>query len=334
MPPLLISILLSPFLILYITAWALHPIGHLAVLIQYFKRKQNQKKFSNQDKYHKSDNKYKKLRNNLSKTKISILDKTEKLIRKSKKSIVVGGKWPTSFMVNFNGDVPLFDSDEGSIGQGQCQDNERVEGQMQIAGSSLYYEHDRERRDSREYHKSQVEIPLDPQVTIIKPLKGVDDHLEKNLKSFLNLNYSNFKVHFCIDTISDPSYPLICRLIEEYPNKAVLHIQELEYPDFFRKTGSGTNATFKNPKVANCSLAWKKTENDSELVWVADSKIYAKPETLNVLVSEIEDKNSKVACVHANPLFLDCHRFTAEKVYFYTQHSRSYWGGFWKNVDF
>ena len=67
--------------------------------------------------------------------------------------------------------------------------------------------------------------------------------------------------------------------------------------------------TLKNPKITNVSLAWNKTS--SELIWIADSKIYAKPETLSILVKEIQveedydNKNKKsflLISINSSPL--------------------------------
>lgn len=100
-------------------------------------------------------------------------------------------------------------------------------------------------------------------------------------------------------------------------------LQRFSLLNFEKVADPSLDKPFKNPKVANVKLAWEKT--NSNLVWVADSKIYTKPDTLRILVHEILE-SPNIGAVHCNPLFEDNSKFTSEKVYFYTQHSRSYMG--------
>lgn len=162
-------------------------------------------------------------------------------------------------------------------------------------------------------HKKQ------PPVTIIKPIKGIDGNLEENLTSFFTQNYTNYTVHLCLESPHDTAAALCEKLVEKYKKLAVLHYQIDFYDDFL------DSETFKNPKIQNMRMAWSNSE--TELVWMADAKIFAEEDTLENLVTEMlsfSSTSDNTALIHCNPLFKSPIPTTTEKTYFYTQHSRQY----------
>ena len=65
-------------------------------------------------------------------------------------------------------------------------------------------------------------------VTIIKPLKGVDDRLEQNLEGFFKLNYPDYEIHFSVAQASDPACGVVRRLMARFPRvRAKLFIGEV-----------------------------------------------------------------------------------------------------------
>jgi len=56
-----------------------------------------------------------------------------------------------------------------------------------------------------------------PPVSIYKPLKGEDEGLEENLRSFFQLDYPTYQLLFCVADKDDPAVPVVLRLIAEYP---------------------------------------------------------------------------------------------------------------------
>ena len=56
-----------------------------------------------------------------------------------------------------------------------------------------------------------------PPVTIYKPLKGCDEGLEENLRSFFQLDYPTTQLLFGIAQADDPAAPIVRRLLEEFP---------------------------------------------------------------------------------------------------------------------
>ena len=57
-----------------------------------------------------------------------------------------------------------------------------------------------------------------PPVTILKPLKGLDEELEANLRSFFHLDYPVYQLIFGIAEANDPAIAVVQKLIEEYPD--------------------------------------------------------------------------------------------------------------------
>lgn len=57
-----------------------------------------------------------------------------------------------------------------------------------------------------------------PGISILKPLSGLDDGLEDNLRSFLEQNYTDFEILFAVRSEDDPSVPIVHRLMSEYPS--------------------------------------------------------------------------------------------------------------------
>jgi len=55
-------------------------------------------------------------------------------------------------------------------------------------------------------------------VTILKPLKGVDENLKDNLESFFLLDYPTFEILFSIANDTDPAKVVVDELIQKYPN--------------------------------------------------------------------------------------------------------------------
>src|SRR6478672_6586522 len=56
-----------------------------------------------------------------------------------------------------------------------------------------------------------------PPVTIFKPLKGQDEGLEENLRSFFRLDYPTFQLLFCVADADDPAIAIVQKLSAEFP---------------------------------------------------------------------------------------------------------------------
>jgi ceramide glucosyltransferase len=60
-----------------------------------------------------------------------------------------------------------------------------------------------------------------PPVSILKPLKGVDDRLLDNLEGFCRLDYPEYEIIFCIQGISDPALRVARRVKEAHPERRI-----------------------------------------------------------------------------------------------------------------
>ncbi|ABW02073.1 glycosyltransferase [Caldivirga maquilingensis] len=62
-----------------------------------------------------------------------------------------------------------------------------------------------------------------PSVTVIMPIRGVDQNLEGNVRSVLEQKYPAAKEYlFIFDDVNDPAYGLVSRIIEGYSNARII----------------------------------------------------------------------------------------------------------------
>ena len=101
-----------------------------------------------------------------------------------------------------------------------------------------------------------------PPVTIYKPLKGLDEGLEGNLRSFFELDYPTFQLLFCVADPADPAAALVGRLIREYPAADARLVV-------------GCPAFGLNPKVE--SLAAMEPHRRHDTILISDSNVRVAP---------------------------------------------------------
>jgi ceramide glucosyltransferase len=104
-----------------------------------------------------------------------------------------------------------------------------------------------------------------PPVTIYKPLKGVDEGLEENLRSFFRLDYPAYQLLFCVADPDDPAIPVVQRLLAEFP----------------RQDGQlviGCPVFGLNPKVESLSAMERYRKHDTILI--SDSNVRVRPSYL------------------------------------------------------
>ena len=57
-----------------------------------------------------------------------------------------------------------------------------------------------------------------PQVSLLRPVCGIDQYDPLTLQSSFDLNYSGIEVIFCCESPRDPAVPLVSALIDRSPN--------------------------------------------------------------------------------------------------------------------
>ena len=70
-------------------------------------------------------------------------------------------------------------------------------------------------------------------VSILKPLAGLDEGLESNLRTFFTQDYPNFEILFAVRSPEDPSVPVVSRLRAEFPGipSQLIFTGEPPYPN-------------------------------------------------------------------------------------------------------
>lgn len=111
-----------------------------------------------------------------------------------------------------------------------------------------------------------------PPVSVLKPLCGVDDALEENLRTFFEQDHEVFELVFGVRGDEDPAIDVVRRLRREYPAvraKLVVH--------------DGQRA--QNPKVANLRAMVEAAEHD--VVVISDSNVRVARDYLRRMESEL-----------------------------------------------
>ncbi len=108
-----------------------------------------------------------------------------------------------------------------------------------------------------------------PPVTIFKPLKGVDEELEANLRSFFQLDYPTYQLLFGVADADDPAIELLNRLLAEFPG----HDAQVVI---------GCPVFGLNPKVEN--LAAMDRFRKHGVILVSDSNVRVRPSYLRETV--------------------------------------------------
>src|SRR4051812_12985490 len=97
-----------------------------------------------------------------------------------------------------------------------------------------------------------------PPVTIFKPLKGIDEDLEGNLRTFFQLDYPTYHILFGVADADDPAVAVVQRLLREFPR----HDARLV---------AGCPTFGLNPKVENLAGMYRHRRYDTILI--SDSNV-------------------------------------------------------------
>ena len=113
-----------------------------------------------------------------------------------------------------------------------------------------------------------------PGVSILKPLKGLDDGLFDNLESFCTLDYPNYEIIFALQNRNDPAFKVAAKIKEKYPLRDISIVTE--YCD------EGLN-----PKVNNLIPAYKKAGYG--LILISDSNVRVERDYLSAMTVHMQD---------------------------------------------
>jgi ceramide glucosyltransferase len=117
-------------------------------------------------------------------------------------------------------------------------------------------------------------------VSILKPLHGVDEGLEENLRSFFTQDYPRFEILFALRDPADPAIALVERLRREYPDVAARLIVTGDPP-------------YANAKVFSLDRMMAAASYD--LLAMSDSDIRVDSKFLETVAAEFNDGSIAVA---------------------------------------
>ena len=118
------------------------------------------------------------------------------------------------------------------------------------------------------------ELRSETPISVLKPLAGVDDGLEDNLRSFFEQKYAEFEILFAVRNADDPAIAVAERLRARYPAVPSRMIVTGEPP-------------YPNAKVYSLDLMLAAARHD--LLVMADSDIRVTPTMLATIAAEFQD---------------------------------------------
>lgn len=125
-----------------------------------------------------------------------------------------------------------------------------------------------------------VTLPADPPlVSILLPIRHIDDDMKANLEALFLLNYPRYELLVAADEESDPCV-------------AVLHELQRRYPTVPTRVIAAGYCNSVNPKVFKLSRL--EEISSGTLFWVVDSNVRVEADTLDRLVAGMQEKNAHV----------------------------------------
>jgi ceramide glucosyltransferase len=116
------------------------------------------------------------------------------------------------------------------------------------------------RKFMRGAYQESVRAKIQPSVSLLKPMAGVELGLELGLNSLMNQEYSNYEIIYGVAHPEDPALVLAQKLVNDFP-----HIRQIISID--------TKKNGENPKISNLMNMISKSHSD--LIIFADSDIIA-----------------------------------------------------------
>ncbi|OQU98586.1 hypothetical protein CLAIMM_04346 [Cladophialophora immunda] len=117
-----------------------------------------------------------------------------------------------------------------------------------------------------------------PNVTVIRPCKGLEPYLYECLASTFHQDYprDQIAVHFCISSRSDPAYEIIERVVNDHRgHNARIFVEE---EDDGVANGDEEESNYRrclgpNPKIRNMSKAYREA-GARDLIWILDCNVW------------------------------------------------------------
>ncbi len=109
-----------------------------------------------------------------------------------------------------------------------------------------------------------------PAVSLVRPVCGIENHVEETLASGFTLDYPRYEIVFCVASAQDPVVPTVRRLMAAHPGVPARLLV-------------GNEKISDNPKLNNLYKGWRAAAHD----WVvlADSNVCMPPDYIQRLVA-------------------------------------------------
>jgi len=121
-------------------------------------------------------------------------------------------------------------------------------------------------------------------ISVLKPLKGLDDNLFDNLESFCLQDYPQFEIIFCVQDRNDPARKVAAKVQERHP--------DLDISILVEDCQIGLN-----PKVNNLLPAYRRAKHP--YILISDSNVRVGPDYLRAVIQPM--RNPAVGLV-SNPI--------------------------------
>jgi len=132
----------------------------------------------------------------------------------------------------------------------------------------------RQDRKSRSPSEPAIAAGIYPPVSILKPLRGLDDNLFDNLSSFCNQDYPEYEILFSLQDRNDPAYKVATMVRDKHSDSNITIIVE--------RYNAGLN-----PKVNNLIPAYRKSRHP--FILISDSNVIVGRDYLAETVRHAQD---------------------------------------------
>lgn len=145
---------------------------------------------------------------------------------------------------------------------------------------------------------------------MIRPASGLEPGLYECLASTFLQSYPSDKltIYFCVASRLDPAFPILDRLVRDFPNFDTRVFVEDEDPLLHGPRGNINNIG-PNPKIRNVSRAYREAKG--EIVWAIDCNIWVAKDVAGNMVDKLcgwgpgGTRTTPYKLVHQLPLVVD-----------------------------